>query len=702
MCRHSVSCQILLVSIKYSKPIMSIRTAVLGRVQAAYMLFAKDSLFRNATFLMASTAVMSVLGFVFWVFVAHLYTPTDIGIASTLISITSLISNLSLLGLNSGIIRFLAGSKKPSQDINAAAIIVTCVTLLAAAAYILVSTALDGGTSLLDGTWPKVAFIVLMTSVSLNSLTDAVFISNRRGEYHTIGYATFAIVKLLLPLVFVPFGATGIFGAYILAMIASLAVSYYLMHRGCNYHLLTMPDWKLLKQMRGYTFHNYIGVVLAGLPAQLMPLLIIRDLGAASVAFFSMAWTMANLLYIIPSAVTQSLLAESSYDARQLARHLKRTVRLLSLLLIPAITVAILVSPHLLAIFGPQYRQNGTVIFQILALGTLFMAVSSVGNTLLNIERRTWGIVGVQVVTVTTTAVAALVFIRFGLIGVGLAFLAGNIAASLTHLWLRITARPRRTPDVAFPALHTDLRAMLAAYKIADFSMTVFGNGSSNRTLLIHASNNQYVLRIYKPSTCTDTQIEREIDFISYLASQGLPTPHILTNTDGTQLSHLELNGIRWQYVLMEFMAGKHPASYTPELLQDMALQQAQLHLSGVAYAKQTADQHPSPRTRERLLTTFTASGYSHFDYDATNLLVNDGHISAILDFEGMRYGSLVACVYFTLSRIYEFHQDPTLLICYLASYQQLRQLRPLEKLILSTSLSARYRKPSLLRLLRA
>src|SRR6185312_13126085 len=131
-----------------------------------------------------STAVMSVLGFVFWVFVAHLYTPTDIGIASTLISITSLISNFSLLGLNSGLIRFLAGSKKPSQDINAAFITVAGVTLFIAAVYVVFGSIFGGGISLLDSTWHKLAFVVLMTSVSLNSLTDAVFISNRRGEYH--------------------------------------------------------------------------------------------------------------------------------------------------------------------------------------------------------------------------------------------------------------------------------------------------------------------------------------------------------------------------------------------------------------------------------------------------------------------------------------------------------------------------------------
>ncbi len=678
-----------------------IGAALRARISSTYELFRNDSLFRNATYLMASTAIMSVLGFVFWVFVAHLYSPTDIGTASTLISITALISNLSLLGLNSGIVRFLSQSKKPSQDINAAALTVAGVTIFAAIIYILFGTHAGGNLTILNDAWHKIAFIVLMVSVSLNSLTDAVFISNRRGEYHTIGYATFGVVKLLLPLVLIPFGASGIFGSYILAMVASLGISIYLMYRGCGYHLLTLPDWTLVKRIRGYTFHNYLGVVLSGLPAQLMPLLIIRSLGAASVAFFSMAWTMANLLYIIPSAVTQSLLAESSYDSRKQTEHLKRTIRLLVLLLTPAVALSIAVSPYLLGIFGPQYRANGTQLFQILAFMTFFMAISSVGNTMLNIERRTWGIVAVQLTTLLATSFSALALVRFGLIGVGLAFLIGNVAASLTHLWLRLK-RQKVSGGIVFPREPEQLQQLLKPYGIDKSSARVLGNGSRNCTLLVTTASQQYILRIYQPDFYSDEQIKQEIDFMQYLSEQGLPTPHVLPNKAGQMLSHQTLIGVNWQYLVMEFVAGQHPTDYTTTLLNNMALLQAQLHLNGIAYAATRGhSQRKRPRTRhfsDQLLKRLADQGFSHFDYDASNLLVDDEQINGILDFEGMRYGPLVACVYFTLTRIYDYHQDPTMLTSYLASYQQLRRLRPIEKLILGTSLAVRYRKPSFMR----
>ena len=409
-------------------------SSVVKRLERVRYLFATDSLFRNATYLTASTVIMSLLGFLFWISIAHVYSPAQIGVASTLIAITTLISNLSLLGLNSGMIRFLPGAKNQSRDINAATVVVAGATLFAAAVYAFIGSHIVGHMSLLAGIGSKLAFTVLRVAVSLNSLTDAVFIANRRGEYHTTGYTTVGLVKLILPLFLVPFGAAGIFGAYILAMLASLLLSYYLMWRGCGYHFFARPDWHIITQTRTYAAHNYIGTLLAGLPAQLMPLFIIREIGESSVAFFSMAWTMANLLYIVPLAVMQSLLAEASHNPEKKHEHIGRTIKLLALVLVPAVALAVLVAPFVLRLFGAQYQHHATAIFQLFALATFFVASSTVGSTVLNIERKTWGIVSMQVANLTVTFGSALWLVRYGLPGIGLSMLLGNVAATTVFL----------------------------------------------------------------------------------------------------------------------------------------------------------------------------------------------------------------------------------------------------------------------------
>ena len=66
-----------------------------------------DSLYRNSIYLMISTLIMSVLGFVFWMVASRLYSADSIGLATAIISVMGLIVGLSVLGLNAGIIRYL-------------------------------------------------------------------------------------------------------------------------------------------------------------------------------------------------------------------------------------------------------------------------------------------------------------------------------------------------------------------------------------------------------------------------------------------------------------------------------------------------------------------------------------------------------------------------------------------------------------------
>ena len=90
-----------------------------------------DSLYRNSIYLMFSTGIMTVLGFVFWMIASRMYSTTDIGLATTIISAMGLIVGLSVLGLNIGLIRYLPRSKDKNKKIN------TCFTLTALASIII-------------------------------------------------------------------------------------------------------------------------------------------------------------------------------------------------------------------------------------------------------------------------------------------------------------------------------------------------------------------------------------------------------------------------------------------------------------------------------------------------------------------------------------------------------------------------------------
>ena len=77
-----------------------------------YNYLANDSLYRNSFYLMLSTGVMAVFGFFFWMINARLYSTEQVGIVATFISIITLITSYSILGLGNGPIRYLLTSEK--------------------------------------------------------------------------------------------------------------------------------------------------------------------------------------------------------------------------------------------------------------------------------------------------------------------------------------------------------------------------------------------------------------------------------------------------------------------------------------------------------------------------------------------------------------------------------------------------------------
>jgi len=60
----------------------------------------KDSFDRNAMFLMASYAASALFGFLFWLVVARIYSPDQVGSATCIVSAMMLVASLSSMGFD--------------------------------------------------------------------------------------------------------------------------------------------------------------------------------------------------------------------------------------------------------------------------------------------------------------------------------------------------------------------------------------------------------------------------------------------------------------------------------------------------------------------------------------------------------------------------------------------------------------------------
>ena len=103
-----------------------------------YKKIMKDSLYKNSLYLMVSTLIMAMLGFLFWMINARLFSAEQIGLATTIISVMGLITGFSVLGLNIALIKYLPKSRRKSNKIN------TCFTIVILSSIVVSSIFLLG------------------------------------------------------------------------------------------------------------------------------------------------------------------------------------------------------------------------------------------------------------------------------------------------------------------------------------------------------------------------------------------------------------------------------------------------------------------------------------------------------------------------------------------------------------------------------
>lgn len=406
----------------------------------------EDSLFRNSVYLMLATAVMAGFGFFFWLITARLYSTENIGLATTLISIMSLIATFSLIGFDAAFVRFLPGATDRDDKINTGMILVGITSFILSTGFVLLINVISPRLNFVDDNHIyALLFIFSCVMSALNVLTDSVFVSGRQSKYTLIINTIFSIAKMLLPFAFVHWGAMGIYLAVAGSQTLGFILSIIVMIWKFEYH----PQFKIvhtvLTSVWKFSLTNYFSGVLGLLPSTVLPILITNRLGPESSAYYYMAMMIGNLLYVIPWATARALFAESSNDEKSLSEHIKKAIQLISLLMTPAIIVLLIGSTFILNIFGANYAEGGAEFLRIIAITGIAVGTYAVFGSLFRVSKDLIPLIISNVCYSTTIILLAYFLLPFGLRGVGIAWLSGNIVASAVSYALYIRKKRRES-----------------------------------------------------------------------------------------------------------------------------------------------------------------------------------------------------------------------------------------------------------------
>ena len=402
-----------------------------GFVKKKYKNMMGDSLYRNSIYLIVGTLLMSVLGFIFWMIGARLFSTEQVGLATTLISVMGLITSFSLLGFNSGLIRYLPSMEERDKKINTSFTLIAIVTVIISAIFLLSVRMFSPKLMFIhDNVILAFVFIFFMVFASFNSLIDSVFIAYRSAKFILLKNSIYSLLKIALLSSFVWLGAYGIFSSHMAGLIVGFFVLFFILIFKFDYKPKFAFYDSIIRKIGRYSFGNYLAGFIGGLPSMVVPILILNKLGAESSAYYYMAMMIATLLFTIPQATSNSLFAEGSYDIKNIKIQIKKAFKIIALLLIPAILIVASLGQYVLLLFGKEYSVEGFRFLQLMAFSGVFVGMNGIFGTLLRIKKRIRALIVISVISMALILGLSYLLVDYGLWGIGLAWLIGQAVIS--------------------------------------------------------------------------------------------------------------------------------------------------------------------------------------------------------------------------------------------------------------------------------
>jgi len=376
-----------------------------------------NPLYRNSFFIALGRITDVGFGFLFWTVAARLYSQMDVGIATALISSLTLVITLSRLGFDTALVRFLP-SKEKSRALSTTLWVTLIATLIAAAIYLLLVPYITPELVPLRDYF--LVFILFALANSFESIAENALLAVRRADLRWMLHL-FLSARILLLFPFALLGSFGIFSSLGVAYLVVILFSFLLVRR--NFGITREISREYLRETFRFSSLNYLASILASIPTLLFPILIMNLLGAEEAALYYIAFTIGNLVLIVPDAMTTSFFVEGSHGAN-LRKAAVYTLTANYAILIPVILFMFLFGNLLLGLFGSAYLAAFDLL-RIISLSALFVTIYNLFIPLQNIRLRVGMVVLLNFIRcVLLLGLGYVLLLHFGVIGIGYAWLA--------------------------------------------------------------------------------------------------------------------------------------------------------------------------------------------------------------------------------------------------------------------------------------
>jgi O-antigen/teichoic acid export membrane protein len=326
---------------------------------------------RETALVFLSNIVAAAGGMIYWFLAAQLLTPYIIGIATAGTTMAIFLAGVGQLGLGIGIIRFSdkLGPRRARHlgTIFTITVIASCV---AGMCFWTLSVArIPSFLPLFTSIYHGLLFVSSCVFWSVSTQYDNYLISRRwMGLLAIKSVLTACLRPVLLVMVHQPsvsalVGITGVSG-----LMGVVAILPFVVRKQAPVSSIS-PSIVPLREFLAYSFWSYLSGLISGMPALVMPAIIVSRIGADQAAAYYMAWTVFSALLFLPSAFGWVLFARYSRTAHTTGE--RRTPmwmyakQMMLLAWVGFIPLALIV----LRVLGPVYLHNGWPALVVLLIG---------------------------------------------------------------------------------------------------------------------------------------------------------------------------------------------------------------------------------------------------------------------------------------------------------------------------------------------
>jgi O-antigen/teichoic acid export membrane protein len=421
-------------------------TAPVERARGYLAAARSDSLVRNSLYLMTSTVVTAGLGYVFWIIAAHVFTSAQVGIGGAVISLCSTVALLTYLGSAATLIERLHSyerSPRWTAFLVRACAATSLVTALTTAVSVPVVAHSRSYGTFFSAISPVLIAVVGAAAWTLVNLFSAAFIAARRADGLLSMQTLISMVKLMLvmPIAAARAGAVGIVGAWVAsAVLGVVAGALWLLPRfglgraedGSVSPQAVSDGARYSRAAIGRLAGQHLTSVGGAVTPLLLPVLVVIRLGVTPNAYFYITWMIGGVFFMVSPSVASAAFAESVRAGADLPGVVTKAVRVIALVLLPAMVVMIAGGRLILRIFGESYATAGYGLLVLLAISAVPDAVSNIAVAVFRVTDRLGYSAALNCgILVATTAGSWLLMPRLGIAGVGAAWLGAQTLGAI-------------------------------------------------------------------------------------------------------------------------------------------------------------------------------------------------------------------------------------------------------------------------------